>query len=403
MRIRQAKNNEALLPNRAGPEPCRHQQDWDAQRKNASQNEAQRRCRVIAAPIFLFALVALVVKNSTTARRAEALDMKQTHELSCRPEVVNWTQSNLFQNNQKACFQAISCGELLSRFEASGRVTFHGVTLTDPNEGVKYIPKNTTQKMFVSLHKKSFDRTRWSTILQQGEYYERVLTHVFKQILFESPPDARVIDVGGNIGWFSLWSRKLGRTVYTFEPNMLNILRMCESIDANDFRDGIDIFPYGANDVTKILHFQTHASNPGQGAIQEELTTGRPALVVAIDEFAIEQGWMTETGQAIGPEIAIFKVDIEGREPQAIQGAARLLASGAIRNVLMEISFEFAEEYKPTIRLLLESGFVIEKYGGYSGPDMKWPLAETTHPTIMSYVKENGGETQQLNFWWKIM
>jgi FkbM family methyltransferase len=299
--------------------------------------------------------------------------------------------------------QPIDCVKLRRQVN-SGGIVVDNKPLKDPNQGQSYMVRNVTQQFAISLHPKAFDFTRWG-IVEYGQYYERKLTEIFEQILSSSRKSHRVLDIGGNVGWFALLSRKLGHPVDTFEPNLLNVLRLCESLEENkwdgdDTGDGVDIFPYGVYNETTTLKFAQVEGNPGQGSFGK---FGQPSQVYTIDDFARERKWL-ESGSDV--KIAILKIDIEGREPQALSGAKALLKSKVVQNVFMEISGQLEQLYIPTIRILLDAGFEIVKYGRFMGPNKEWPYPpnQTTHEIIMQFVKEYGGNGgKQLNFWWKLV
>lgn len=69
-------------------------------------------------------------------------------------------------------------------------------------------------------------------------YYENKMTANFVKILKNRPISGRVIDVGMNVGWFTLLSRSLGHEVLSFEPDPSNIIRLCESLALNNWADG---------------------------------------------------------------------------------------------------------------------------------------------------------------------
>ena len=136
---------------------------------------------------------------------------------------------------------------------------------------------NIAPKFWISLHDKEFDPVRWS-IMEYGKYYEQEQTNLFITILQQAakakaknertgdgasssalaqrqdPP--RVIDVGGNIGWYTLLSAAMGAQVDVFEPNQFNILRMCESICMNSW----------INDPNGRSCFATPNKNAGEDA-----------------------------------------------------------------------------------------------------------------------------------------
>ena len=78
----------------------------------------------------------------------------------------------------------------------------------DPNGGRSYARTTDTNPSFwVSLHNETFDRTRWA-IMIYGYYYEQKEAEAFHIILQER--SGRVLDVGGNIGYFTLKSASMG-------------------------------------------------------------------------------------------------------------------------------------------------------------------------------------------------
>lgn len=90
----------------------------------------------------------------------------------------------------------------------------------DPNQGVFYVRRVEDPPNFlVSVHSQSYDRLRFSTIYSKGRYYERNVIERFHRILDRAPKNSIVLDVGGNIGYYTLLSAGLGQVVHTFEIN----------------------------------------------------------------------------------------------------------------------------------------------------------------------------------------
>ena len=129
----------------------------------------------------------------------------------------------------------ISCPSLARQFASTG--DWDG--LSDPNFSFQnkslHSRETVTDPSFlISVHGKEFDKLRWVHIMGKGDYYETGITNMFKQLLNGKAPGI-VIDVGQNIGWFSLYSRAMGHSVISFEPNPLNHLRLCESLGLNSW------------------------------------------------------------------------------------------------------------------------------------------------------------------------
>ncbi|CAB9517402.1 Inherit from COG: Methyltransferase [Seminavis robusta] len=312
-------------------------------------------------------------------------------------------------------YPPVSCSAALEEVRAEGNGEM------DPNKGVLH--GKTVQmgpmypKFWISLHDVSFDPTRWH-VMDYGEYYEKALSRAFAEVLKDTPAGSRVIDVGGNIGFFTMLSAANGPVVVdTFEPNQKNRLRVCESSFLNhwhsefnkDFvgdakqRSKINIYPYGVGRLEGVFSFHEH-SNPGQGRVSEQLPgtapDGNALHVITLDNFARERGWFTTR-----PDIAILKVDVEGFEYSVIEGAAELLKAKIIRNLFMEVSAREKWEMeinKPALKLVFQSGYKLHKIGAWRGPnnDVSFPQDDNIAEHVMQRTLKE--KSQQLNLWWKL-
>jgi len=291
--------------------------------------------------------------------------------------------------------------------------------IDDPNSGRLYArTTNTTPSFWVSLHNEAFDRTRWA-IMTYGFYYEKKVAEAF-QIILREPSKGRVLDVGGNIGYFTLLSAAMGAPVIdTFEPNVKNRQRMCEALSMNRWflnefeaissarsMPRVNLYPYGVGAEAGELTFSEHPNNPGQGSFEAQAGANHTMIrVIRLDEFAKERGWISNR-----EDIAILKVDVEGFEPSVFAGATELLKSGIVRNILMEISVRSDREIQQNQRMLrqiIEAGYRLHKTGGWMGPSDDARDMWTNETKIDDRVKKiidvaSEVKVKQLNLWWKV-
>jgi FkbM family methyltransferase len=238
------------------------------------------------------------------------------------------------KNIQFKSLGAISCPELV----VSARENTAG--FTDPNIVNGSKESYTFQAVYrptfwVSLHRPAADPVR-ASMLHYKKYYEQFITAEFQDIL-KHASSGRVIDVGMNIGWFTLLSRSLGHEVLSFEPNPMNILRTCESIALNKWTTNITIFPYALSDTEATMNFFLNSRNPGKS----RLVTGNQSQagsflipVKRIDDIVTTMGWLNDPSTPI----YILKIDVEGFEPNVLAGAHKLVNSGILKNILMEFT-----------------------------------------------------------------
>ena len=263
---------------------------------------------------------------------------------------------------------------------------------------------------FVSVHNENYDPVRWS-IMNFGYYYEAVLTNFFYEVLLNVPENPRVLDVGGNIGWFTLVARSAGATVDVFEPNPANLQRLQESLSlngwgyslgsANATTDAkVHIHHAGVYQEDSFLPWKNNAENPGQTTIKlrgdSKEFDGLPRIpVYALDSFARKQGWFDTP-----ISISILKVDVEGLEPRVFAGATQLLESRMIDNILMEITVRrhvHKRKNEPMLQLLHDSGYVLYKHGEYRGPNLLSNFSRGNSAELLEYCMN----LKQMNLWWK--
>jgi FkbM family methyltransferase len=150
------------------------------------------------------------------------------------------------------------------------------------------------------------------------------------------------IDAGANIGYLtSVLAGSVGRTgrVYAFEPS-----RSClDTLAFLDLVENVEVLPdaIGAHGGTATFVDTERAVTMGYAFLAE--LRGDPGdgtrydvRVRTVDEFCAERGQL---------HLRLLKLDIEGAELSALQGAAGMLEGRAIDYLLIEASFgEHAEE-----------------------------------------------------------
>ena len=320
----------------------------------------------------------------------------------------------------KTRYQPISCDDL-QRYNKTQDIHVQN----NYSNHKKLTVTNTT--FWISIHDKNVDFVRWP-IMKNGYYYETGVTDMFEQILnhHSSSPSALVLDVGMNIGWFSLWSAALGHPVYAFEPNIINWFRQCESLELNGWNGQhprVSIFPYGAGDEQDILLELTWGDNPGGASFDSIRKTNfsTTALSIRLDDFAIDQGWITTSGSRRSSSsvqgIGLLKVDVEGFEPQVLLGAKKLIQSGMVENVLMEfVTRRYKKETdkaERAIELLIQSGYMLQAVGNTKGivnPKMLEHMLDGTNDgsnirrvirNLWNWKTKFPDEHSTLNLWWK--
>jgi FkbM family methyltransferase len=160
------------------------------------------------------------------------------------------------------------------------------------------------------------DATIGRIIIDRREY-EREVTALFKKYL---RPGMRVLDIGANIGYFSLLAASLvgpEGSVQSWEPSGSNVRALGASRAANEFTN-IEIIQAAATDQHGLLKYFRNSSNGNVKGIgqtrPEDLLSAETVMGLRVDDFVPEN-----------TRIDFVKIDVEGFEYKAILGARKTI------------------------------------------------------------------------------
>lgn len=178
---------------------------------------------------------------------------------------------------------------------------------------------------------------------------EIVIREIFDEDVYETPFDYMdgkiVLDIGANIGAYSIYCGLGGATVYAYEPDDYNWELLLRNIALNNLEDKVIPFKLGiySGSGTEVLY-------NGQGAsfIKGNKTPTREAQRIldsgTVPEQDIETITLLEAVKDIGKKIDICKVDVEGSE-YAIFAKAPKEAVGSLKYITMEFHANSDVEY----------------------------------------------------------
>ena len=371
--------------------------------RRKESSKADLLCRLLGAHsgwIFGISLLMIMLKlltQTTDVREAELNTV--AHQLRIQPKEEPHAVTMKKESIISAGDPIVRPGSDLRCSEAKQKVI--SKEWPDPNEGKVWARETITYPHFyITLHAEEYDPVRWR-IMEEGKYYEDEVHERFVQIL-ENAPSSYVLDVGANIGYYTLLSASLGHNVISFEPNPANVLRLCDSLRLNEFMDTpeIHIFQNAVSNVhgeTMMLH---SPRNPGQAflkpLIEDEETDSHKAktTVVMLDVVAEQQGWLERPDF----KIKLMKVDVEGKEPQVFLGCPKLLKSGIIENLLIEGRRFARDNLRDSFIVLFEAGYTVkEPVMEITGKTPK----QKTQSVIDWYLKKLGPNSQEVrDMWW---
>eukprot|EP00240_Pyramimonas_obovata_P005389 CAMPEP_0118926200 /NCGR_PEP_ID=MMETSP1169-20130426/3952_1 /TAXON_ID=36882 /ORGANISM="Pyramimonas obovata, Strain CCMP722" /LENGTH=412 /DNA_ID=CAMNT_0006867703 /DNA_START=2315 /DNA_END=3553 /DNA_ORIENTATION=- len=147
----------------------------------------------------------------------------------------------------------------------------------------------------------------------------------------------RVVDVGMNLGFFSMAALSLGCRVTSFEmqDRMAEFGRLSACL--NDW-SGRHTLVHGAvtdEDLSTLSYVVPAGGNIGGVSVDKQAAKAANGAVVRTTRVDREVG--------SDDKVLVMKVDVEGYEPQAVRSAERLFANGQVRAIVLEFSPNKAE------------------------------------------------------------
>ncbi len=165
-----------------------------------------------------------------------------------------------------------------------------------------------------SLAVDNADRAVGLSILHSG-IYEPHVTAFCKSVIKEG---MHVVDIGANIGYFTLLSSRLvgpSGSVTAIEPNSENSRLILLSIERNGI-DNVKLLPVALSSAEGAAYFSTHVGSNG-GLLPETSAVLSSPYCTVVPVFRLDQ--------LVQKRIDFIKVDVEGAESKVFDGAWPLI------------------------------------------------------------------------------
>ncbi|MDD3333887.1 MAG: FkbM family methyltransferase [Eubacteriales bacterium] len=155
---------------------------------------------------------------------------------------------------------------------------------------------------------------RLAMYLSTGGHFEYGTEKLFRETVHEGMV---VLDIGANVGVYTLHALKQQAEVYAFEPTPLtySILRLNTEMNGFEFSHKVHLFNVAASNKYGVANFQEVEYTCGHNSLYEQ-ETGFHRIEVSTDLIDHLVGNI---------KVDCFKLDVEGAEMIALEGMEQLL------------------------------------------------------------------------------
>lgn len=174
-----------------------------------------------------------------------------------------------------------------------------------------------------------------------------------------------LFDVGANIGLYSIYAalRHPNARIMAFEPEYANLHLLKDNILANRLEGRIEVYSLAFSSHSGLSYLHIQDATPGAALHTESrdqldfTSEQRPVIwregicILTVDDFC--------QFAKVSPHH--LKIDVDGTEPEILEGAARTLRSEKLRSLLVEIPSKPVSQ-RTCRRLLEDAGLVRQWY-----------------------------------------
>ncbi len=195
-------------------------------------------------------------------------------------------------------------------------------------------------------------------LVVRGEYLRYLKTFIKSQDNSSSDKNNQpaVVDIGANIGCFSLQAAWQGAKVYAVEASAINMALLKENIALNNLQDKIIPTQKAIWKENTTLTFHASPKNPGSGSlVYNSVDDSEKVEAISMNEYI---------GALPEENIKILKMDIEGAEFEVLP----TVTSNVYKKIEVIIgeyhqNAEFSAHNYETVRDILKPYFEVKKRG----------------------------------------
>ena len=192
-------------------------------------------------------------------------------------------------------------------------------------------------RFFINTHNPMEEKYIAASLHESG-VWDKYIRDMMHLVLGPGPNRTRcstVVDVGANIGYFSLVAAAAGFNVISFEPTNYNMNRLVSSIRRNGFENRVTIFQNAVGHSHEQVSFSATASeNPSNFFMQG----GGAASLGKSMQYGVDFVDTVRLDDVVQQEVMLMKIDVEGFEPYVFDGARNLLCHSLVHHILVEYS-----------------------------------------------------------------
>ena len=228
---------------------------------------------------------------------------------------------------------------------------------TESNDHHECVKTNWTPSFFICIHPVIEDIYVSKDIKRDGIWEGKILRVL--QNLLEQDPEMGAIDIGANIGVYTLLAAALHRPVIAVEARLLHVQMIHHSILESGLQNSDVVLLHNAISDSRKNMILTLSNRSNQGSTQVTEEDGVRREFPRSENAHVQAILMDDLLSVVNFKKAVIKMDIQGSEHLAISQCERLLKTVYVPFIFMEwvIQREGKESQQLILSVLSRNGY----------------------------------------------
>ena len=169
-----------------------------------------------------------------------------------------------------------------------------------------------------------------------GYYYSNYLKKIKKKFIF--------LDIGANIGIYSLYAATHKHNVISVEPEFSNFFMLNANIRDNNLAPNMTAYPISLYNKSEIAHLHIRYGTLGASSNSFEQPIGQTGELF---DAIFKQGSISITTDQLLSKLNLqpnyIKIDVDGHELPIVEGMVKTLKLQSLQSILIELNTELPE------------------------------------------------------------
>jgi FkbM family methyltransferase len=168
------------------------------------------------------------------------------------------------------------------------------------------------------------------------------------------------VDIGANVGLYSIFAAKLGRNVkvFAFEPHKPNFMALMQNVVENGLQGSVAPMALGLSDKSEVIRLNYYSLEGGSSRSQLGHKSAAGAeFAPKFEEIVPAMSLDDLIARGIVPPPSHIKLDVDGNEISILRGMTTLL-QGPHKPRSIQVEMNWGEQ-APILELLDRSGYAL--------------------------------------------